>query len=223
MIVLNTGDILLGGASTANLVDYSIHGISGDTLIQLGNGQLGTSGTIYTAPSVIGVQSVILVNGDTNSQKVNLALLGTSGTRRLTPQDLVLSPGFSLHFEGGKVMVLGVSGNIQDSGTSGTSGSSGIPTTIGGFATIDFGSTPTDEASVVITGLTNMTTTANIFIFIQDDDSTADNTSDDHTALAYFARCTPSARVAGVGFTANVRLLGGFAKGTYKIHYIYVL
>ena len=223
MIVLNTSDILLGGASTANLVDYSIHGISGDVLIQLGNGQLGTSGTLYTAPSVIGIQSVILVNGDASPQNVNLALLGTSGTRRLIPKNLVLNPGFSLHFEGGKVMVLGVSGNVQEAGTSGSSGSSGIPTTIGGFATVDFGLTPNNETSLVITGLTNMTASANIFVFVQDNDTTVDNTVEDHKLLAFYARCTASDIVAGTGFTANIRLTAGFATKTFKIHYIYVL
>ena len=41
-----------------------------------------------------------------------------------------------------------------------------------GIVTIDFGSTPTDEASLVVTGLTPMTATANIMVFLQDDDTT---------------------------------------------------
>ena len=92
-----------------------------------------------------------------------------------------------------------------------------------GIKTIDFGSTPTDEASLVVTGLTDMTATTNIIVFLQDDDTTADNTAEDHKALNYFAKCSASARVAGVGFTINVRLLGGYAKGTYKVHYIFVV
>ena len=92
-----------------------------------------------------------------------------------------------------------------------------------GIVTIDFGSTPTDEASLVVTGLTPMTATANIMVFLQDDDTATDNTAEDHKALNYFAKCSASARVAGVGFTLNVRLLGGYAHGTYKVHYIYVV
>lgn len=92
-----------------------------------------------------------------------------------------------------------------------------------GTATINFGSTPTDEASVVITGLTNMTTSANINVFIQSDDSTGDNSAADHDSLSYFAKCSATTRVASTGFTAVVRLWAGLAYGTYKIHYMYTL
>ena len=225
MIVLNPTDILFGYASTAALVDFSIHGVVSENLIQMANGQLGTSGTIHTgtAGTATGIQSIILVNTDTYSQTVNLALAGTSGTRYLIPKNLSLSPGASLHFEGGKSMVMGPSGNILYAGTSGSSGTSGIPTTIGGIATIDFGSTDTDEGSVVVTGIAAMTATANVFAFIQEDDTTADNTAEDHKVLGFFAKCTVSNRIVGVGFTINVRLEAGYARGTYKVHYIYVL
>lgn len=92
-----------------------------------------------------------------------------------------------------------------------------------GIVTINFGATPTDEASLVVTGLTDMTVSTNIMVFMQDDDTTTDNSAESHKALNYFAKCSPSTRVAGVGFTINIRLLGGYATGTYKIHYIYVV
>jgi hypothetical protein len=104
-----------------------------------------------------------------------------------------------------------------------TGATGGVSPTGQGIKTIDFGSTPTDEASLVVTGLTDMTATTNIIVFMQDDDSTADNTADDHKALNYFAKCSASSRVAGVGFTINIRLLAGYAKGTYKVHYIFVV
>ena len=92
-----------------------------------------------------------------------------------------------------------------------------------GQVTINFGATATDEANYVVTGLSNMTSTAKIYVFIQDDDSTTDNTSQDHATLAYSARCSAGARVATVGFTISVRNLIGKAKGTYKVNYFYVL
>jgi len=92
-----------------------------------------------------------------------------------------------------------------------------------GQVTINFGATATDEANYVVTGLSNMTTTAKIYVFIQDDDATADNLAADHATLAYSARCSAGARVAGTGFTISVRNLIGKAKGTYKVNYIYVL
>ena len=92
-----------------------------------------------------------------------------------------------------------------------------------GQVTIDFGATATDEAQYVITGLSNMTATAKIYVFIQDDDSTVDNAAVDHATLAYSARCSAGARVPTVGFTISVRNIIGKARGTYKVNYFYVL
>ena len=92
-----------------------------------------------------------------------------------------------------------------------------------GQVTIDFGATATDEAQYVITGLSNMTATAKIYVFIQDDDSTVDNAAVDHATLAYSARCSAGARVPTVGFTISVRNIIGKAQGTYKVNYFYVL
>jgi len=91
-----------------------------------------------------------------------------------------------------------------------------------GSATIDFGTTLTDEASVIITGLTDMLTTSHVVVFIEGDDTTADNNADAHKNLAAFSTCYVTARTAGVGFTANVVLTEGFASKTFKIHYIFV-
>ena len=92
-----------------------------------------------------------------------------------------------------------------------------------GTSTVNFGSTPTDEASVVVTGLANMTTAAHIQVWIQGDDSTSSNTAADHDALSYFARCSVAARVAGVGFTIYVRNWAGQAQGSYLVHWQYTL
>ena len=92
-----------------------------------------------------------------------------------------------------------------------------------GQVTINFGATPTDEASYVVTGLSNMSATAKIYVFIQDDDSTADNAAVDHATLAYSARCSAANRIAGTGFTIYVRNLIGKARGTYKVNYWYTL
>ena len=92
-----------------------------------------------------------------------------------------------------------------------------------GQVTVNFGATATDEATYVVTGLSNMTSTAKIYVFIQDDDSTIDNSPADHATLAYSARCSAGARVPGVGFTIAVRNIIGKARGTYDVNYIYVL
>lgn len=95
------------------------------------------------------------------------------------------------------------------------------------LTTIDFGATPIDTATLVITGLADMTTTAHIEVFMQEDDTTVglggiENSAARHETLSLFAQCTATARSAGTGFTAKVRLMLGKAIGKYRIHYIYV-
>lgn len=90
--------------------------------------------------------------------------------------------------------------------------------------TISFGATPTDEATLVITGLTDMTASAHIECWLQADDTTAGNNADAHDALTYCALMpTAKARIAGTGFTAQLRLWAGFATGDFKLHYVYII
>lgn len=112
--------------------------------------------------------------------------------------------------------------NLSMTGTTlNASGGSGSGP-VSGTCLVDFGATPTDEASLVITGLTDMTTATHIWLYVQDDDTSANNAAIDHTTLGYFSKCSASARVAATGFTANIRLLAGRAIGIYKLHYSYV-
>jgi len=108
-------------------------------------------------------------------------------------------------------------GNI----TTYTISSSDDPSTSYGTAVIDFGATLTDEATLVITNMPAMKTTSRIIVFIEEDDTTSDNNAEAHKSLASFSTCHATSRVAGVGFTAAVRLWNGYASGTFKINYIY--
>ena len=116
-----------------------------------------------------------------------------------------------------------IKGDTGPQGERGLQGIQGVPDTKRGVATVDFGATPTDEVSLNITGLTDMTTSAHISVFMQEDDTTSDNTADDHQTVAYFSYCSASGRIAGTGFTINIRCWAGYAKGTLKVHYIYVV
>lgn len=95
----------------------------------------------------------------------------------------------------------------------------GVPATV----TISFGATPTDEATLVVTGLTDMTTSAHVECWLQGDDTTADNNAAAHDALSYYAIPIATSRVAGTGFTVLLRLFSGFASGDFKVHYVYVI
>lgn len=89
-----------------------------------------------------------------------------------------------------------------------------------GTATINFGATPTDEASIAVTGQATISATSLVEAWIMGDVSTADNNAADHEALAYAAAMpVVTSRVAGTGFTIWVRLLAGWAKGTYKVQW----
>lgn len=95
-----------------------------------------------------------------------------------------------------------------------------------GTAIVDFGSTPTDEASVVLTGMTDMTASMHVEVFLQADDTTVglggiENDEAAHKALSYFiTKPVADSRVAGTGFTAWLRLWAGRATGKYKIHHV---
>jgi hypothetical protein len=97
----------------------------------------------------------------------------------------------------------------------------GTVAAISGAAIVDFGSTPNDEAQVVVTGLTDLTASSRVSAFILDDSTTSDNTAAAHASLAFASKVSVGVRVAGVGFTISVRLLIGKATGTYDVDYLY--
>lgn len=86
-----------------------------------------------------------------------------------------------------------------------------------GTATIDFGTTPTDTAEVLVSGLTGLTANSHLEPFIQSD-STADNSVDAHQQLA--ARCNFYAEyISASSFKIYADVFIGFASGTFKLHY----
>lgn len=117
MIVLENGDKLRGDATSAAEVDFTIHGLDNNALKQLADGQLANAiGDLYTADSTDVVSSVILVNAGAAHNHVNLYLTPSGGTaRRLIPKDLQLEPGYSLHFDGAKILVMNANGGITNS------------------------------------------------------------------------------------------------------------
>ena len=88
-----------------------------------------------------------------------------------------------------------------------------------GSATLDFGSTPTDQATILVTGLSGLSTGTFKEAFVQSDDSTSDNTAMDHRALGYFGRFSCE-YVSSTTMNINCDLLAGFATGTFTIRYV---
>lgn len=85
-----------------------------------------------------------------------------------------------------------------------------------GTAIIDFGSFPgSNETSVVVTGISGISTTSNVQVFVMPDDTTTDHTASDHRYMKLFAQFAPGTLVAGTGFTifgtSSEKLQGTFA------------
>lgn len=130
LVIMNLG-ILEGDATNATEVDFTVHGLDGEDLTLLADGQLANSkGTIYTANSTDVISTITLVNTGAAHNHVNLYLKPTGGTsRRLIPKDLQLEAGYSLHFDGKSCSVVNTSGKIITAGTDGVDGADGLPIT----------------------------------------------------------------------------------------------
>jgi hypothetical protein len=89
-----------------------------------------------------------------------------------------------------------------------------------GVAVLDFGATFTDTASVTITGQSWVTSGSDIDAWMVADESTADNTSAEHEALAASSAFVVTTRVPGVGFTINAYSDDAFAQGTFRIYWM---
>ena len=122
MIVLNNGDKIQGICDADAVIDFVISGVVGETVSQMANGQLASAlGDLYTASDSVVVSSIILVNTDTVDRTINLYVLPSGGTaRRFIPKDLVLKAGFSLHFNGTRIVVIDTEG--KEYATAGTGG-----------------------------------------------------------------------------------------------------
>jgi len=88
-----------------------------------------------------------------------------------------------------------------------------------GTATLNFGTTPTDSASVVVSGLSGLSVATHKEAFVQSDDSTVDNTALQHRQLAYYGRFTCE-YTSATSMTINCDLTFGNATGTFTIHYV---
>lgn len=118
MIALDNGDKIRGDTTTAAKVDFTLHGLVGNVITQLADGQLASSiGDLYTAAAAgIAIVSIIIVNTNTTTETVNLYLTPSAGTaRRLIPKNMSLGVGYSLHTDGQKVMVLDTNGQLCQS------------------------------------------------------------------------------------------------------------
>lgn len=88
-----------------------------------------------------------------------------------------------------------------------------------GTAIIDFG-TGSNEASVVVTGITSISGTSKVDAFVMADDTTSDHTANDHKYFPIFVGLSCGAVVAGTGFTIYARSAEKLT-GTWSVRYVW--
>lgn len=90
-----------------------------------------------------------------------------------------------------------------------------------GTATVDFGVTPTEIATLVVTGIAGILATDHVECFFQGNDSTVDNPAEVHKwILPRFVKANADTIVAATGFT--ISLLADFPlTGTVKVRFVW--
>lgn len=85
-----------------------------------------------------------------------------------------------------------------------------------GTAVLDFTTTPSEQASVVVTGQANIQTTSLVEGFFMDT-TTADNGSDEHQEAAALCPLVCGTIVAGTGFTITAHPIAALGVGTFTV------
>lgn len=86
------------------------------------------------------------------------------------------------------------------------------------IATIDFGATPTDTGSVLVTGLSGLTANSHLEPWIQGSDSTANNSADAHSQLA--SRTTVWCEyVSANSMNIYADVFIGYVNNDFVVHY----
>jgi len=87
-----------------------------------------------------------------------------------------------------------------------------------GTATLDFGATPADEASVLVSGLSGLTVGTHKEAFVQGDDSTGSNDALAHKFFALSGRFSCE-YVSAASMRIYCDLVMGLATGTFVVHW----
>lgn len=87
-----------------------------------------------------------------------------------------------------------------------------------GTATLDFGATPAETASVAVTGQTWVTAASRLRAFFMVE-STVDNGTDEHEEASAMCPLVIGSLVAGAGFTIFANPLGAMGLGTFSVRW----
>ncbi len=87
-----------------------------------------------------------------------------------------------------------------------------------GNVEVDFGSTPTDTATVT-TAVAGLTASSSVNLWVQGSDTTADNTANDHAQAAVTLALIPTLSAGSLSIEAMA--MHGLATGKFKVRYSY--
>jgi len=91
-----------------------------------------------------------------------------------------------------------------------------------GHAVVDFGSKPTDTASVVVTGQASILSNSFCEAWIDPTQgATADHSVDEHIMASAVVGVACSAIVAGTGFTINVTAYSASLTGKFNVAWVW--
>lgn len=90
-----------------------------------------------------------------------------------------------------------------------------------GTATLDFTSTPSEEASVVVTGQATIVSGSHVEAFFMKE-TTADNGVDEHEEAAALCPLVCGSIVAGTGFTIKGMPIAMLGVGTFSVRWAWV-
>lgn len=88
-----------------------------------------------------------------------------------------------------------------------------------GTVTLDFGSTPAMEATVLVSGLSGLSVATHKEAFAQGDDSTGDNDANAHMRLRAMGQFDCE-YVSATSMRVNCNLIRDMATGQFTVHYV---
>lgn len=89
-----------------------------------------------------------------------------------------------------------------------------------GTATLDFGATPSDSASVAVTGQAGILAGSAAEAFFMRE-ATADNSAEEHEQASAVVRLVCGSVVAGTGFTIYANVTDGLATGQFNVRWVW--
>jgi len=89
-----------------------------------------------------------------------------------------------------------------------------------GTATLNFGATPIDEATIAVTGQAGIIAGSHVEAFFMRETATG-NGVEEHEAMAIYCPLTVGSIIAGTGFTIYATMLAGFATGQFAVRWVW--